>query len=103
MENFAESHARKGDPETSKAAAVVAKNFYSSHCGRIYTALVQHGPMTVDEIAELLEMQSQQVNKRLPDLQRLGLATPQAGAARLSAAGLACRAWVATPGGAIAK
>lgn len=67
--------ARHTDPATSHAAARKAARFAASHSQRILEAL-KTGAGTVDEIAACIGLQSQQVNKRLPELERMGLAYP---------------------------
>lgn len=86
--------ARHTDPTTSQAAARRAAEFAASHAGRILEALRAHGPMTADEIARVVELLAHQVNKRLPELERAGLARPT-GATRASAAGVPERIWEA--------
>jgi hypothetical protein len=51
--------------------------------------------MTVDQIAYESGLPSQAVNKRLPELQRLLLATPLDGVLRPSASGRMARVWSA--------
>lgn len=92
--DFAATHARRSDPRTSKDAAKAAEKFAASHAGRILDCLKAHGPQTVDEIARRLGMQSQQVNKRLPDLEANAKAMPS-GLTGLSASGRQERLWVA--------
>lgn len=71
-----ETRARTSDPATSHAAAKSSSRWAASHAGRIFVALVGHGPRTVDELSAIVGLQSQQINKRLPELERLGLALP---------------------------
>lgn len=49
-------------------------DFGASHFARILLALRDHGPMTVNEIAAECAFGEQQVNKRLPEMQRAKLA-----------------------------
>lgn len=100
MDAFAETHARKSDPEVSKKAAAAAKQFYKSQCGKIYAALVLHGPQIADELAQHTGLSNVQVDRRLPDLLAMGLAKPT-GQEGLSDAMRPCRIWMATPGGAV--
>lgn len=93
----ARTHCRSLDPSTSHAAAQDLAQFARGHCKTILAALEQHGPMTVDEIAKVTRLNSQQINKRLPDLQRRKWARPT-GQTRKSDAGRDERVWErATP------
>lgn len=65
--------ARRHDPATSHAAAERASRFSESHAGRIHVALMA-GPQTAHELARRLGMSIEQVCRRLPDLQRAGMA-----------------------------
>ncbi|MDB5887042.1 MAG: hypothetical protein JWR74_3213 [Polaromonas sp.] len=87
--------ARKSDPITSHLAAARVREFAPTHAGRILRALSYYGPSTVDEIAWHSRMKSQAVNKRLPELQRAGLALPVAGKLRPSDSGRMARVWSA--------
>lgn len=90
----ARAHARADDPATSYVAACRAEHFASSHAGRIHTALLMHGPMTKDEIADRTGLSPVQVDRRLPDLKRAGKAMPE-GSMRQSKAGVPERVWMA--------
>lgn len=87
-------HARSNDPETSKSAARAAAKFYKSQCGKIYSALVRHGPQTADELALHTGLTNVQVDRRLPDLFEMERAKPTREIG-LSAAGRECRIWTA--------
>ena len=65
--------ARKSDPEPSHIAAEMADSFSASHRGVIVRALAKFGRMSVDQIASRTPLMSQQVNKRLPELERDGI------------------------------
>lgn len=65
--------ARANDPATSKAAAEGVKEFAASHYALILLALRDLGPLTVSQLARATGFGEQQVNKRLPELQRRGL------------------------------
>lgn len=93
--SFGRTHARSTDPITSHLAALQATQFAGTHCDRILACLKAHGPMTVDEIAERAGLMPQQVNKRLPDLQKNGKALPS-GLVGVSASGRLERIWVAS-------
>jgi predicted ArsR family transcriptional regulator len=86
------THARATDPETSHAAATSVAEFAGSHCDRIIACLKLYGPLTKDEIATRTGLTSVQVDRRLPDLERQGLAEPTGGT-RPSHAGRAERIW----------
>lgn len=70
----AKAHARRSDPVTSHAAAVKAANFAAGHKGRILAALKQHGPRSPAELAQLIGLTVVQIDRRLPELAREGLA-----------------------------
>jgi predicted ArsR family transcriptional regulator len=89
-----EPRARRRDPSTSKQAAFRAREFQATHAERVLASLKKHGPMTVDEIANLSGLNTQQINKRLPELQRIGAAAPT-GHERPSASGRLERVWAA--------
>lgn len=88
----AHTHARSDDPETSKQAASRVREFGSGHCSIILQCLIDHGAMTADEIAKRTALMAHQINKRLPDLEKAGKATPT-GITRLSASGRPERVW----------
>lgn len=87
--------ARKTDPTTSHMAAERVREFSATHQGDILRILSLKGPMTVDQIAHESGLQSQAVNKRLPELQRQGLAMPISGMLRPSSSGRMARVWSA--------
>lgn len=90
----AHSHARADDPATSHTAAEMAVQFVGKHCDRIWSALLVHGPMTKDEIAERTGLSPVQVDRRLPDLRAQRKAEPN-GQVRQSKSGRPERVWVA--------
>ena len=80
---FIEPRARNTDPATSHMAAKKADRFAASHSGRILGALQsnraagQHGyfyGLTASDIAFLTGLTVVQIDRRLPELQRNGLA-----------------------------
>lgn len=87
--------ARNSDPVTSHMAAAMVRKFAPTHRGDILRVLSLKGPMTVDQIAYESGLPSQAVNKRLPELQRLKLATPLDGMLRPSDSGRMARVWSA--------
>ena len=68
------SGARRTDPATSHAAAARAVDFADTQAGRIHMALIAGGPMTAAEIGTATGLTVVQVDRRLPDLKRAGLA-----------------------------
>lgn len=88
------THARRSDPITSHLAAEQLSQFAGSHCDLILSALKQHGPMTCDEIAEVIYLLPHQINKRTADMHKKGTIKPN-GEIRLSMAGRFERVWVA--------
>jgi len=87
--------ARNSDPATSHMAAERVREFAPTHRGDILRVLSLKGPMTVDQIACEAGLPSQAVNKRLPELQRLGMANPLDGVLRPSDSGRMARVWSA--------
>ena len=67
--------ARTTDPATSHAAAKRVRGEAITHRNRIMAALRER-PMTVKEIADATGLTQYAASKRLPELQRLGLAGP---------------------------
>lgn len=68
---------RSTDPGTSVAAAERAAGFASTHAGRIHLALINHGPRTAHELEGIVGLSVVQIDRRLPDLKRAGLARVQ--------------------------
>lgn len=74
VEMYEMPRSRRTDPSTSKAAAVNATRFASSHAGRILTALEALGTATAHEIAQEAGLTVVQVDRRLCELERAGRA-----------------------------
>ena len=72
----ARTHARSFDPATSHEAAERVREFAAGHCALILQALLDHGPMTPEQVGERVNLDAYQVRKRLPELERAGLAKP---------------------------
>lgn len=72
--DFTAPHARRSDPETSHKAAERAPQFATSHAGRILLALQLHGERSAHELSQLIGLTVVQIDRRLPDLAKLGLA-----------------------------
>jgi hypothetical protein len=68
--------ARRGDPETSHAAAAASAEFRGEHQAKILDALRWYGPMGKTGIAKTSGLDHIAVARRLPELQRKGLASP---------------------------
>ena len=68
--------ARRTDPATSHAAVNKAAAVAPSHRNIIADCLREHGPLTVKQIAERTGLTQYAASKRLPELERLGLAEP---------------------------
>jgi predicted HTH transcriptional regulator len=73
FDNITLVRARRTDPQTSKTAARNAERFAASHAGRIMEALKQ-GPRTAHGLAAMTGLSVVQVDRRLPELARDGLA-----------------------------
>jgi len=67
--------ARKSDPATSKQAAVNAGRFAESHASRILAEL-RKSVATAHRLSELTGLTVVQIDRRLPELERAGLARP---------------------------
>jgi hypothetical protein len=74
IQMFDAPRARATDPSTSHAAAKRSMRFSASHAGRIHLALIEHGNMSAVGIAGMTGLTVVQVDRRLPDLARSGLA-----------------------------
>lgn len=66
---------RRTDPATSHEAARKAQRFASSHAGRILAAL-KEGPRSAYGISVMTGLTVVQIDRRLPELERAGLAEP---------------------------
>jgi predicted ArsR family transcriptional regulator len=60
--------ARKLDPTTSQEAAQSIKQVAPIHMQLIHECLHEHGPMGKDSIAMALDMNPNQVSRRLPEM-----------------------------------
>ena len=81
--------ARARDPATSKDAARKAATFANNHRDRIHAALATPG--TIKELAERTGLDHVAVARRMPELQRMGLAQPMTDERRGG-----CRVWQRT-------
>ena len=70
------SHARRGDPETSKEAASRLRSFAAGQCAEILMLLHKYGPLSPEQIAAKLAIDKVAVCRRLPDLQKASKARP---------------------------
>ena len=70
------SHARRGDPETSKEAAGRVREFAAGQCAAILAVLRERGPLGAEQIAAYLNIDSYAVRKRLSDCEHAGKAQP---------------------------
>ena len=93
--DFAHTHARTTDPDTSHKAAREAHAFAGSQADRIAAALVTFGPMGATAIGETLGLTNVQVARRLPELLAAGRAQPTEQTATTQG-GADERVWVAT-------
>jgi len=89
------ARARVTDPTTSKEAAKSVNEFSSQHYKIIVACLKKYGSLGKDGIWELVELDKQQVARRLHELQRAGL-IELTGKEVLSASGRKEREWRAT-------
>ncbi len=65
--------ARTTDPETSKQAAEQAEDLANKHFSLIHLALIKNGALGKDGIAYVTGLDGNQVARRLPEMQRLGV------------------------------
>lgn len=84
--------ARNDDPLTSHESAYLADAFAATQHDLILDALKMCGPRGAEQIAEYTLMDAYAVRKRLPELQRLGLAAPTGGQ-RQTKSGRSERIW----------
>lgn len=70
------SHARRGDPSTSKEAASRVREFAAGQCAAILAVLREKGPLGAEQIAAYLNIDSYAVRKRLSDCEHAGKAKP---------------------------
>ena len=92
--SFDEPAARRSDPETSKQAAIAAKEMAARHQGIVLKALQQHGPAGKDRLAAVTSLTGVQICRRLTELQRMGLIRPTGNTVQ-STAGRNEREWEA--------
>ena len=75
--NFeAVSHARRGDPETSKDAASRVREFAAGQCADILYLLRRYGPQSPEQLAAHMDIDAYSVRKRTADLEKAGKARP---------------------------
>ena len=67
--------ARRNDPTTSVRAALRVDEFSHTICAKIYQEL-KKGDGTYEQLANRLALRPDQLCRRLPDLQKAGLAEP---------------------------
>lgn len=93
LDMFERSHARRTDPATSRQAARSMALASEAQRKAVYWALVQAGrPVTADEIAVRAGLDKVQVCRRLPELERDGMAEPT-DETRPTPSGRAARCW----------
>lgn len=65
---------RSSDPATSIDAALAAPGMARNCYAGILAALKKHGPLGAEQVADSLGLHAYQVRKRLPEMERFGLA-----------------------------
>lgn len=70
------SHARRGDPETSKEAASRLRSFAAGQCAEILMLLHKYGPMSPEQLAAHMAIDAYSVRKRFSDLEHGSKARP---------------------------
>jgi len=86
--------ARRSDPNTSHEAAARVREFSQAHATLILQTLKRFGKAGAEQIAAATRLDAYAVRKRLPELQRDGLARPT-DATRATASGRHERVWEA--------
>ena len=93
---WAETHAHRGDPDTSVAAAVHVRLFTASHCTVVYLSLRDHRQgLTSHEIEELTPLSYHEIARRIADLKHAGLVI-DSGTRRRNPSGREAAVWRAT-------
>lgn len=91
-EYMAHKHARRENPPTSKAAAISMQAPAVTLMEQIMASLYFDGPATQHELAQRLQLESQQINKRTADLKIAGKIEPS-GLTRPGPSGRAQTVW----------
>ncbi|MCC7011075.1 MAG: winged helix-turn-helix domain-containing protein [Planctomycetes bacterium] len=86
------ARARATDPSTSHVAGRRASEFAADHHRRILETLRRIGPATIHEIAAASNLDHVAVARRMPELEREGLASASGGE-RKGPSGRPCRIW----------
>lgn len=68
--------ARPSDPHTSHEAAERVREFAGGQCAEILALLKKYGPMSPEQIAAHMNIDSYSVRKRTSDLEKAGKARP---------------------------
>ena len=84
--------ARKDDPTTSHEAAQSIRETAPKHIQIIHDCLHEHGPLGKDQISLLTKLDGNQIARRLPEMQKMGL-VELTGKTVLSFAGRQEREW----------
>ena len=91
--DFTRTHARRTDPVTSKKAAASMLHGAEAQRRAVHMALLMAGrPVTAEEIGVRCGLDMVQVCRRLPELERDGVAEPT-GETRPTRSGRAARCW----------
>lgn len=88
------SGARRTDPATSHEAASRVHEFAPSQHQQIIAILKANGPLTPEQIGDKMAIDAYAVRKRLPELERIGLATTT-GEVKKTRSGRSQRVWEA--------
>lgn len=93
LDMFERTHARRADPATSRQAARSMAMPSEAQRQAVYVALMMAGkPVTADEIAVRAGLDKVQVCRRLPELEREGMAEPT-DETRPTPSGRSARCW----------
>jgi predicted ArsR family transcriptional regulator len=85
--------ARTSDPATSHEAAASVKSFAGEHHAALLRVLAPDVPLGAEQLARMAGMDAYQARKRLPELERAGLAKVADGT-RKTASGRSERLWL---------
>ena len=96
MTDFARTHARADDLDTSQSSAARAETMAHRQKAAIYACLKAHGPQTSDQIAQKVALLPHQVIKRVSDL-RAADAIVDTGERRRTRTGRPAAVWKIKP------
>jgi predicted ArsR family transcriptional regulator len=72
VSDFVNTHSHSGDIDTSRASAEMAESMAARHKALVIGALVKLGPLSSEQIANAVGLDTLQVMKRISDLRNDG-------------------------------